>query len=554
MTMTHLKLNYSGWTDDHSGYGKANIHMIEAINRLTGGGVSMEWEREICASEDQMKNYTQEQKDILRKPFTLERIGIIQSTPNMFKNTHNDYRIGWSMVEDTHIGKKWVEYCNEMDEIFVPCKQLVPIFKKYKVTKPITVIPEGYDPKEHYYIDRPKRDVFTFLVVGWMDQRKNWEAMAQAFMSEFGPDEPVQFIIKNSCPHFGFRRPVDKRIKIVDHYLTPEELNRLYGLADCFVFTTRGEGFGIPPLEAMATGLPTILTNWLGSADLCDDRYNYFIEPADLEYRYFRPEQQGFMANLDVQEIMYWMRYIYEHQEEAKEKGRLASEWVKENWTWDHSAKKVIEVVEKALKSLPPSWKDNYEFSNSWLEDVAAKQSLPEFLNKFKDKKTKVLQIGAYEGRWTLWALHNILTHPDCIITDIDPWTTEEEYLKNKVLSPLNVVKERYFKNIDKCPYKNKVVSIDGKSEEELPKINDEFDLIYIDGSHLAKNVSVDAEESWRLCKSGGIILFDDYLWNMQDGYEPKNRPHEAINEFLVNHLGKYEVVHKEYQLAIRKL
>ncbi|MCG3204075.1 MAG: hypothetical protein KCHDKBKB_00778 [Elusimicrobia bacterium] len=552
--MTPLRFNFSGWTDDNSGYGKANIHLMESLEKLTNGGISVEWERKICSDPEHMVNYTQAQKDVLLKPFTLEKIGIIQSTPNWFKNIHNDYKIGWSMIENNHIGKKWVNFCNEMDHIFVPSAQLVPIFQKYKVTKPITVIPEGYDPEEHKYIDRPKRDIFTFLTVGWMDERKNWDTMVQAFMSEFEPDEPVRFLIKNTCPHFGYQNPIDKRIRTIDHYLTPDELQKLYGMADCFLFPTRGEGFGMPIVEAMATGLPTVLTNWLGASDLCDERYNYPIDPIDISYRYFRPEQQGFMANIDPAELMYWMRHIYEHQDEAREKGKLASEWVKNNWTWDHAAQKIINVVEEISKTLPSSWKDPYEFSFVWDFETSSDSKAINLLERYKDKEVKFLQIGAYEGRFTLWLLHHILTNPKANIVDIDPWISTETYLTNGATPPLSLVEKRYHQNIFKNQDNYKVTTIRGKSEEELLKLTNQFDFIFVDGSHLAQNVIIDAEEALRLCKSGGVILFDDYMWKMGEEISSSARPHEAINEFLVNHMGEYKIIYKDYQLAIEKL
>lgn len=343
--MTPLKFNFNGWHDTLTGYGKCNVHWMETLNELTDGGVSLGWERKQCFKEENIKYYTEKQKEVILKPFKKEKVGVIQSTPNFFKYCRSKFKIGYTMVENTHVGKAWVDDCNKMNHLFVPCNQLVDVYKNNGVKIPISVVPEGYDPKEHKYIKREKKDVFTFLTVGWLDERKNWKAMVQAFMSEFSPEEPVQFLMKNNCPYFGYDMPKDKRIKPIDHRLSVEDLDRLYKVADCFVFTTRGEGFGLPALEAMATGLPVILTDWLGLADLSDSRYNYPIKPVDIDHQYVRIQQQGFMANLDVAEIMYWMRHVYENRDAAMKKGKLASEWVKDNWTWKHAGYKMIKTL-----------------------------------------------------------------------------------------------------------------------------------------------------------------------------------------------------------------
>ena len=53
------------------------------------------------------------------------------------------------------------------------------------------------------------------------------------------------------------------------------------------------------------------------------------------------------MARLDIAEIMYWMRYVYEHQDLAFAKGKLAAEWMRKDWTWEVVAKEMGEILEK---------------------------------------------------------------------------------------------------------------------------------------------------------------------------------------------------------------
>ena len=78
------------------------------------------------------------------------------------------------------------------------------------------------------------------------------------------------------------------------------------------------------------------------------------------------------------------------------------------------------------------------------------------------------------------------------------------------------------------------------------------YDFIYIDGSHEAKDVLMDAVLAWGLLKVGGVMAFDDYEG---DGYlEPEALPKIAIDGFLATHKQMYEMLHSGYQIHIRKI
>jgi hypothetical protein len=53
----------------------------------------------------------------------------------------------------------------------------------------------------------------------------------------------------------------------------------------------------------------------------------------------------GTWANPDVMHLRHLMRHVYENREEAKEKGKIASKHILSNFTWDHAAKKALELL-----------------------------------------------------------------------------------------------------------------------------------------------------------------------------------------------------------------
>ncbi len=340
-------LNWFGWSNPRSGYGIVNLEYSTAVQRQ-GVDVTFGWERCEDVLPEDFEQLTREQKEMLSKPFVPQKIGIIKTTPQMFYMNRSQFRIGYTMVENTKIGPKWVELCNQMDAMFVPSPFLVDVFKECGVKKPIQSVKQGIDSRKFPYFDRKPKDKFIFGTVGYMDERKNWQDLVQAFCSEFDQDEPVELWIKNSNGYFNHIHFTDPRVKVINRMYRFDEIQKLYQLFDCFVFPSHAEGSGLPPREAMATGLPVILTNWSGLTEVCNPEMNYPLTPVAIDIPDVRgPDQPGFMARIDVTELMYYMRYVYEHQDEAKRKGMIASRYIHRNWNWDACAVDLISKLQE---------------------------------------------------------------------------------------------------------------------------------------------------------------------------------------------------------------
>jgi len=342
-------MNWYGWMNPLSGYGIVNLEYATALERLTGD-ITVGWERKEHMIPEHFNLLTPEQKRILEKPFRKDKVGIIKTTPQMFTKNESEYRIGYTMVENTRVGQKWVAWCNEMDAIFVPSPYLIEVFSGSGVNVPIKTVKQGVDSRKFPYVNRKKKKKFVFGSIGYMDERKNWKDLVQAFCSEFEPFEPVELWIKNSNKYFEHMAFNDRRVRIINDNYSFEQISKLYSFFDCFVFPSHAEGSGLPPREAMATGLPTILTNWSGLEEICNPDYNYPITPVSIDYPDIRGEEQpGFQARIDVAELMYWMRYVYEHQEEAIKKGKKASKYIHDEWNWDVAAVDLLAKVKELV-------------------------------------------------------------------------------------------------------------------------------------------------------------------------------------------------------------
>lgn len=176
------------------------------------------------------------------------------------------------------------------------------------------------------------------------------------------------------------------------------------------------------------------------------------------------------------------------------------------------------------------------------------------FLKKYKNKeKLLFLEIGCFEGKSTLWLLENILTHPSSKIVVIDTFEggDDQKYIGLQTENLLKRFKANLKDFISEDSKKNRVIIKKGFSGEVLKSQTDQFDFIYIDGSHIAKDVLEDAVLSWDLLKVNGTMIFDDYGW---DCYKDETlNPKPAINCFLRTYRGWYKILHAEYQVIIQK-
>lgn len=155
------------------------------------------------------------------------------------------------------------------------------------------------------------------------------------------------------------------------------------------------------------------------------------------------------------------------------------------------------------------------------------------------------LEIGTFEGRSACWIAANLLNHPMSTLISVDPWN---------VVSPHQ---ERQQENFAATANGRKIISVAQSSIDfyaETRKRGPTYDLIYIDGDHHGSYVIRDACNFWPQLQPGGILIFDDYQWVDSTGVLSENTlPRHAIDYFMLLFQDQYDVLHKEYQVFLRK-
>jgi len=166
-----------------------------------------------------------------------------------------------------------------------------------------------------------------------------------------------------------------------------------------------------------------------------------------------------------------------------------------------------------------------------------------------------ILEIGAHEGRATCWMMQNMLSDTGTI-TSVDPFA-------NNHINPFNGQKptedrtweKRFRSNTAEAilpgQIQNVHVALSFPTLAQFIVDQRQFDFIYIDGNHCCDAVMADAVMAWSMLVPGGIMLFDDYLF--EDEPDVLDRGKIAIDAFcncFVRQLDYYVI---NYQLAIAK-
>lgn len=185
-----------------------------------------------------------------------------------------------------------------------------------------------------------------------------------------------------------------------------------------------------------------------------------------------------------------------------------------------------------------------YRHTATWFYHSEIRKQLPKFIGAL-DEKRAILEIGSFEGLSACCFSDNLLDHPDSTLDCVDPFdiadTTTPLTSETEVMCRENVAKSR---NASKVAI-HKVYSRDFFASSVEPK----YDIIYIDGSHVLEDVILDMTECFvRLLKAGGIMWMDDY-----GGGIPGLR--STMDNLIAGPVfaGKCDVIHRGYQLAVRK-
>jgi glycosyltransferase involved in cell wall biosynthesis/predicted Zn-dependent protease len=253
----------------------------------------------------------------------------------------------------------------------------------------VHVVSPGTDP-QRFHPDAeptllPGRRAFAFLFVGATIHRKGIDLLLEAYARAFRPDEDVCLVIKDVAARTVYRGQTAEGLiqryqssgrtapilHLTDDW-TDERLAGLYAACDCLVLPYRGEGFGLPIIEAMATARPVIVPAHGPALEICAEDTAYFVPARTVRL----PEAKvgdlelvapGWFGEVDVDSLRATLRHVHDHRDEARARGQVGRARVLGRWTWDHS----VAAVERRLRVLaerPARRQGRSASGRPWLE------------------------------------------------------------------------------------------------------------------------------------------------------------------------------------------
>jgi glycosyltransferase involved in cell wall biosynthesis len=334
--MTTTQLNWVGSSDIKTGYGYFGEKLLEALARRADVAVT-----------------PFEQSQLDWPAWKLKLAGIDLAKPTVFvaqPTWSSNFRpmpgrmIVFTMYESETIPNTWVNALNHnCERVLVPCQLNKRIFESH-VDIPVDMVPGGVDPNEFPLItDWPDRP-FTFVALAERNgMRKGWDLAWAAYSDLFAGHNDTRFIIKTRREDMLF---FGEHLSVTDMSIWRQDvptMAEVYQQADCFVFPTRGEGYGMPPREAACMGVPTIVTNYGGTADNADK----WAFPIDYTLTASIMSAGGQWAHPSLDDLRDRMWNIYKYRDAAREKARKHAQWLRDNETWDHAAEKLMEVLRR---------------------------------------------------------------------------------------------------------------------------------------------------------------------------------------------------------------
>ena len=353
-----MNIKYCGPAKDYSGYGEANRHDIAALVSA-GFDVSVELMRH-CLEISEFGELGAMVDELSVKTNDCE-VKILHSTPNLYGRfiEPGKYNIGRVFWETDKLPPDFAKGAQLCDEIWTGSEFNAQAIRNAGVTKPIFIIPEAIaidneiDNVKPFVVENA--DTFKFYSIFEWTERKNPRALIEAYFKQFSGVNGVSLTLKTYVDNFT----PDKKSQIeqevlniknelnLDEYppiylmldlMDREQMYRFHRTFDCFVSTHRGEGWGIPQMEAMVSGNGIISTNCGGIHEYLTNNYDALLPECDLipivgnmrNAQWYRSDQNW--ADVNTDQVRSMMQWAFTNQAHFSTMGKRAKETVIEKF------------------------------------------------------------------------------------------------------------------------------------------------------------------------------------------------------------------------------
>ena len=364
-----MKIAYISPFKDCSGYAEAARNNLSALHKVGANIVARH-----IKFDSLDHTLTELQSKLMNGSLKDVDVVIQHTTPNTTMIKEGVTNILYMAWETTMLPKSWPAIINKFDAVMVPCEQNVKALKVSGVTIPIFKVPHTFDLNKYNREGPPLINMdnikgnFIFYNICQLSKKKGIDRLLMAYLTEFKAEEPVALFLKTYInANFGqddTKKAAEYVIRIkealkLDSYpkvflnvqmLSDEQILDMHKNFDCMVAPSRAEGFCIPAFDAIASGTPTIVTNWGGFNEYSAGCFliNYKLEPVMGMNHQSREMYTGreLWAVADIMDLREAMREMYqspELREEFSKKAKACSL----AFSYDKVGKTMLDIIEK---------------------------------------------------------------------------------------------------------------------------------------------------------------------------------------------------------------
>ena len=261
-----------------------------------------------------------------------------------YKGQHRTCFTMWESTELHPRGALWIRF---YDQILVPCDHNVELFLRYH--KNVKKVPLGVDHKVWKATPRPENKRFRFHAGGSQWLRKGLDIVLEAFKRA---DLDAELHLKPNPEAHGVPPLIlPDNVFMHRHWFTQDETVKFFNDADCYIAATRGEGFGLMPLQAMAMGIPTIINASSGQAEFAD------LASIVVPHGQSKSLYGGLWDETDPDDLAEAMRHMYANHSTYKLEAVTRVPKTRP-WSWKNAARKLADSL--PIGSLLPNleWED----------------------------------------------------------------------------------------------------------------------------------------------------------------------------------------------------
>jgi glycosyltransferase involved in cell wall biosynthesis len=278
-------------------------------------------------------------------------MGVPQSCHGWWAGQH---RVLNTMWESDKIPSSFKRYFPLYDMIVVPNEIDQERFAEHHPI--VKVVPLGVDRKEYPVIDVPRLDRFQFRAGGSLWNRKGLDIVVKAFHKLGLPNADLRI---KAAPHASDvpQAELGPNVYLDRKWMSHDDKCRWFAEADCFIAASRGEGFGLMPLQTIAMGVPTIVSLTTGQiqfSHLATGRVKCGKSPAVIG---------GYWDEPDLDELCELMKDHYENFSKYQTQARATVPKVDE-FSWDNAVKKMLTTLPEGTLLSTNEWVE----SVSWIQ------------------------------------------------------------------------------------------------------------------------------------------------------------------------------------------